>query len=87
VPLIALDTDLLDAGPPLRELCATLAARGSQLGEPASVPVAPSSVPVPAPRPAQVKYPIEEKPVSTPKPAAPTQDRPPLTPRKPLVRP
>jgi hypothetical protein len=87
VPRIGLDTDLLDAGPLLRELAASLASRGAQLGEPATVPVAPSSVPVPAPRPAQVKYPIEEKPVSTTKPVAPTPDRPPLTPRKPLVRP
>jgi tetratricopeptide (TPR) repeat protein len=87
VPRIALDTDLLDAGPPLRELSAMLASRGAQLGEPVSVPVAPSAVPVPASRPAQVKYPVEEKPVSTPKPVTPTPERAPLTPRKPLVRP
>jgi hypothetical protein len=87
VPRIALDTDLLDSGPPLRELSSTLASRGPQLGEPVSLPVAPSAVPVPTARLAQVKYPLEEKPVSTPKPAAPTPDRAPLAPRKPLVRP
>jgi hypothetical protein len=87
IPRLALDTDLLDAGPPMRELASTLAARGSQVGEPVSLPVAPSPGTGPAPRLAQVKYPIVEKPVSAPKPVAPTPGRSPLAPRKPLVRP
>lgn len=87
VPRIALDTDLLDAGPPLRELAATLAARGIQVGESASAPAVPARVPAPAPRLLQAKYPLEDKPVSAPKPVAPTPTRPPLGPRKPLVRP
>ncbi|WP_224242119.1 PEGA domain-containing protein [Hyalangium gracile] len=87
VPRISLDADLLDAGPPLRELASTLAARGSQAGEAVSLPATPSAGAGPAPRLAQVKYPVEEKPVSAPKPVAPTPDRAPLAPRKPLVRP
>jgi hypothetical protein len=87
VPRIPLDTDLLEAGPPLRQLAATLAARGAEAGEPVSLPVAPAEQGVQAPRLVQVKYPIEEKPSSAPKPAPPSQSRPPLTPRKPLVRP
>lgn len=87
IPRLTLDTDLLDAGPPMRELAATLAARGPQAGDAVSLPVAPSPGAGAAPRLAQVKYPIEEKPVSAPKPVAPTPDRSPLAPRKPLVRP
>jgi hypothetical protein len=87
LPRIALDTDLLDAGPPLRELSASLASRGPQLGEPVSLPVTPSPTPVPASRLAQVKYPLADKPVSAPKPAAAEPARPPLAPRKPLIRP
>ncbi len=87
IPRLALDTDLLDAGPPIRALASTLAARGPQIGEPASLPVAPSPGTGPAPRLAQVKYPAVEKPSSAPKPVAPTTDRPPLAPRKPLVHP
>ncbi|MBN1205993.1 MAG: PEGA domain-containing protein [Myxococcaceae bacterium] len=87
LPRIALDTDLLDAGPPLRELSAALAARGLQLGEPVSPPVAPAPGPAPASRLAQVKYPLADKPVGASKPAASAPDRAPLAPRKPLVRP
>jgi hypothetical protein len=87
VPRLTLGPDLLDAGPPLRELSSALASRGAQMGDPVSVPVVPSSGAAPAPRLSQVKYPLEEKPVSTPKPAAPAPARPPLAPRKPLVRP
>jgi hypothetical protein len=87
VPRIALDADLLDAGPPLRELSSTLASRGPQAGDAVSLPVVPAAGAAPAPRLVQVKYPVEEKPVSAPKPAAPTPDRAPLAPRKPLVRP
>jgi hypothetical protein len=87
VPRIALDTDLLDAGPPLRELASTLAARGAQVGESLSLPTTPAPGAGPAPRLAQVKYPAEEQPVSAPKPVAPPPDRAPLAPRKPLVRP
>jgi hypothetical protein len=87
VPRIPLDTDLLDAGPPLRQLAATLAAQGAEAGEPVSLPVAPAEQGVQAPRLIQVKYPVEEKPASAPKPVPPPQSRPPLTPRKPLVRP
>jgi hypothetical protein len=89
IPRLALDTDLLDAGPPMRELASALASRGPQVGEPASLPVVPSPAAGPAPRLSQAKYPIEEKPVSAPKPVAPTAtpDRAPLAPRKPLVRP
>jgi len=84
---LSLDTDLLDAGPPMRELASTLAARGPQAGEAVSLPVAPAPGTGAAPRLTQVKYPIEEKPASAPKPVAPTPDRAPLAPRKPLVRP
>jgi hypothetical protein len=87
VPRLALDTDLLDAGPPLRELSSALASRGAQLGDAVSLPVAPSPRAAPAPRLSQVKYPLEDKPVSAPKPTAPAPDRAPLAPRKPLVRP
>lgn len=87
VPRIALDTDLLDAGPPLRELSSTLAARGAQLGDAVTLPVTPSPGAAPAPRPSQVKYPLEDTPVSTPKPATPPPAQAPLAPRKPLVRP
>jgi hypothetical protein len=87
VPRIALDTDLLDAGPPLRQLAATLAAKGAEAGVPAQVPVAPAEQGVPSPRLTEAKYPVREPPVSAPKPAPPAQSRPPLTPRKPLVRP
>lgn len=87
LPRIALDTDLLDAGPPLRELAATLASRGLQVGEPVTLPATPSPGAAPAPRLSQAKYPVRDKPVSTPKPTAPPPDRAPLAPRKPLVRP
>ncbi|MDY7226621.1 PEGA domain-containing protein [Hyalangium rubrum] len=87
VPRIALDIDLLDAGPPLRELTAVLTSRGAEAGSPVTLPTAPSSVAVEASRLAQVKYPLQDKPVSAPKPTAPTPDRAPLNPRKPLVRP
>jgi len=87
VPRIALDTDLLDAGPPLRQLAATLAAQGAEAGVPAPVPVAPAEQGIASPRLTEVKYPVRELPASAPKPAPPTQSRPPLAPRKPLVRP
>lgn len=87
VPRIALDTDLLDAGPPLRELASALASRGAQLGDAVTLPVVPAPGAAPAPRPSLVKYPLEDTPVSTPKPAAPPPARAPLAPRKPLVRP
>ena len=87
MPRVQLDTNLLDAGPPLRELASALASRGAQAGEPVSLPVAPSPKASSVPRPAQVKYPLEDKPVSAPKPVTPTPDRAPLAPRKPLVRP
>ncbi|WP_224370346.1 hypothetical protein [Hyalangium versicolor] len=88
LPRIALDTDLLDAGPPLRELASTLAARGSQAGDPVTLPATPSPGAGPAARPSQVKYPVEDKPLNVPKPVvAPTPDRAPLAPRKPLIRP
>lgn len=87
VPRIALDADLLDAGPPLRELASTLAARGAQVGESVSLPATLAPGAGATPRLAQVKYPVEEQPVSAPKPVTPTPDRAPLAPRKPLVRP
>jgi hypothetical protein len=87
VPRIALDTDLLDAGPPLRQLAATLATQGAEAGQPASLPVAPAERGIQAPRLSQVKYPVQEPPASAPKPVPPAQNRPPLAPRKPLVRP
>lgn len=87
VPRIALDVDLLDAGPPLRQLAATLAARGAEAGEPATLPAIPAPGAVAAPRLAQVKYPLQDKPVSPPKPVQSAPDRAPLTPRRPLVRP
>lgn len=87
LPRLVVDVELLDAGPPLRELGASLAAHGAQAGEPTSLPFAPSLSPAPAPRPSQVKYPVGEKPEAPPKPATPPPARAPLTPRKPLVRP
>jgi hypothetical protein len=87
VPRIALDTDLLDAGPPLRQLVATLAAQGTEAGVPASAPVALAEQGIPSPRLTEVKYPVREPPANALKPAPPAQSRPPLTPRKPLVRP
>jgi len=87
VPRIVLDTDLLDAGPPLRELSSALASRGAQLGDPVPLPVVPAPGAAATPRLSQVKYPLEDKPVSAPKPATPAPARAPLAPRKPLVRP
>jgi hypothetical protein len=87
VPRIALDTDLLDAGPPMRELAAALAFGGARTGEPVSLPVSPSPVAGRAPRLTQVAYPAEERPTSPQKPTPPTPDRLPLAPRKPLIRP
>lgn len=87
VPRIVLDADLLDAGPPLRELSSTLAARGALLGDTVTLPVTPAPGATPAPRPSVVKYPLADTPVSPPKPAAPPPTRTPLSPRKPLVRP
>lgn len=87
VPRITLDTDLLDAGPPLRELSAALASRGAQLGDAVTLPVAPSPKAAAAPRPSQVKYSLGDVPLSAPKPTAPPPARAPLAPRKPLVRP
>ncbi|HEX8698134.1 MAG TPA: PEGA domain-containing protein [Myxococcaceae bacterium] len=87
VPRIPLDTDLLDAGPPLRQLAATLAAQGAEAGGPSTVPVAPAEQGIPSARLTEVKYPVREPPASAPKPAPPAQSRPPLAPRKPLVRP
>jgi tetratricopeptide (TPR) repeat protein len=87
LPRMALDMDLLDAGPPLRQLAATLAAQGAEAGTPAPVPVAPAEQGIASPRLLQVKYPVQELPASAPPPPPPAQSRPPLTPRKPLVRP
>jgi hypothetical protein len=87
VPRIALDTALLDAGPPLQQLAATIAARGVEAGEPVSLPAAPAERGIQAPSLTQVTYPAEARPESAPKPAAPAPSRPPLTPRKPLIRP
>ncbi len=87
VPRIALDAELLDAGPPLRALIATLAARGAEAGEPTSLPVTPAPGLPATPRLAEVKYPVEDKPAGPSKAPARTPDRSPLAPRKPLVRP
>jgi hypothetical protein len=87
LPRIALDAELLEAGTPLRELSAALSFGGAQAGEAVSLPVVPSPGAAPSPRPTQVAYPAEEKPASAPKPPPPTPDRPPLAPRKPLIRP
>jgi hypothetical protein len=87
VPRIALDTDLLDAGPALRQLATTLAAQGAEAGELASLPVAPAERGIQAPGLVQVKYPVQEQPTGAPKSAPPAQSRPPLAPRKPLIRP
>jgi hypothetical protein len=87
LPRLVLDAELLDAGPPLRELAGLLAARGVEAGKPEALPatVAPA---LPTPRMTEARYPgVLAAPVEAPPPTSPPADRLPLTPRKPLLRP
>lgn len=90
LPRMSVDTELLEAGAPLREGIATVAARGLDAGVKETLPMVPATGEAFTPRQtSQVPYPASTlQTPDAPKPAAPMPDRKPLQPiRKPLVRP
>lgn len=90
LPRMSVDTELLEAGAPLREGIATVAARGLDAGVKETLPMVPATGEAFTPRQtSQVPYPASTlQTPDAPKPAAPVPDRKPLQPiRKPLVRP